>query len=68
MEATSLKKTPDSWLQRARSTGAIASVVPVDAAAASGPDARGAAPGWDPFDVWLHRINRPRLRRDEAGR
>ena len=68
MEATSLEKSPDSWLQRARSTGAVAGVVPVDAAAASGPAARGAAPGWDPFDVWLHRINRPRLRRDWAGR
>jgi len=68
MEATSQESTPESWMQRARGTGAVAQVLPVDAGAGSSPDARGAAPGWDPFDVWLHRINRPRQRRDEAGR
>jgi len=23
-------------------------------------------PGWDPYDVWLHRIRTPRQRRDGA--
>jgi hypothetical protein len=68
MEATSLGQTPESWLQRARSTGAVDHVGPVEAGAASVPETRGAATGWDPFDVWLHRINRPRQRRDAAGR
>lgn len=68
MEATSQGSTTESWMQRARSTGAVAQVVPVDAGAASAPGTRGETSGWDPFDVWLHRINRPRQRRDEAGR
>jgi hypothetical protein len=68
MEATNQGTTPESWMQRARDKGAVAHVLPVDAGAGPSPDARGAAPGWDPFDVWLHRINRPRQRRVEAGR
>ena len=68
MEATSQESTPESWMQRARSTGAVAHVVPGHAGAASVPKEQGEVSGWDPFDVWLHRINRPRQRRDEAGR
>lgn len=68
MEPTSSGQAPESWLQRARSAGAVAHIVPVDAGTSSAPETRGAAPGWDPFDVWLHRINRPRQRRDAAGR
>ena len=68
MEATSRGSTSESWMQRARSAGVVAHVVAVDAGAGSVPDARGDVSGWDPFDVWLHRINRPRQRRDEAGR
>jgi hypothetical protein len=68
MEPTSLGQAPESWLQRARSAGTVVHVGPVDAGAASVPETRGDAPGWDPFDVWLHRINRPRQRRDAAGR
>ena len=60
MEATSQGSTPESWMQRARSTGAVAHVAPAAAGAASVPGTRGEVSGWDPFDVWLHRINRPR--------
>ena len=55
-------------MQRARGTGAVAHVVPADAGAASFPGARGEVSGWDPYDVWLHRMNRPRQQGDDAGR
>lgn len=67
MEATSQESTSESWMQRARGTGAVAHVVPANAGAPPVPGTRGEVSGWDPFDVWMHRINRPRQRRDEAG-
>jgi hypothetical protein len=68
MPATSPGSTSESWMQRARGTGTVAHVMPVDAGAPMVPGAPGEGSGWDPFDVWMHRINRPRQRRDEAGR
>jgi hypothetical protein len=68
MPATSQGSTSESWMQRARGTGTTAHVMPVDAGAPMVPATRGEVSGWDPFDVWMHRINRPRQRRDEAGR
>jgi hypothetical protein len=68
MQATSQGSTSESWMQRARGAGTAAHVAPIDAGGPLGQGTQGEVSGWDPFDVWMHRINRPRQRRDEAGK
>jgi len=49
-----------SWLQRAQAEDQPSRHQPGDGACASGPSVHGPAPAWDPYDVWLSRIERPR--------
>jgi hypothetical protein len=53
-----------SWVSRARAVG-VATVLGVDEPTPESPEATPEeVPAWDPFEVWLHRIHRPRQRRE----
>lgn len=51
-----------SWMQRARAEDLPRRQQDGDGARTPSTPSRGPAQGWDPYDVWLSRIERPRRR------
>jgi len=49
----------ESWLARARAVAAVRNELEPEVR----PSVRAEHAAWDPYDVWLHRIHRPRQRR-----
>jgi hypothetical protein len=62
MTHTSESETSGSWIERGRASGAVASTWGSET---------GSAPngmqGWDPYDVWLRRVELPRRQRAHGG-
>jgi hypothetical protein len=56
----------DSWLQRAPAAGEPAAGAPVETVAAALAPADRSKGGWDPMEVWLRYIDRPRRQRQHA--
>lgn len=52
----------ESWMGRARAVRVVPAVSQERQPELRSP-MRAAPAAWDPFEVWLHRIHRPRLRR-----
>jgi hypothetical protein len=53
-----------SWLERARVDAASQPMTGRDVRTAASGLQRDPRGGWDPFEVWLHRVRWPRERRD----
>ena len=51
----------DSWMERARPVRVVPAVT-TELEPEVRPSVRTESAGWDPHDVWLHRIHRPRER------
>jgi hypothetical protein len=66
--ATREETADGSWLQRARAGGASRRHSTEGSGRVVNPTPQGPSQGWDPYEVWLSRIERPRRqRRDMAG-
>jgi hypothetical protein len=59
MNQTGESETSDSWIERGRAIGAVTSPWSADTGEARGLEIQ----GWDPYDVWLRRIDLPRRHR-----
>jgi len=59
-------EAPGSWLERARAEGAVSPGARAESDA--GPASGNSSIGWDPYQVWLHHIDRPRRQRNPARR
>lgn len=57
-----------SWMRWARAEDLPRRRQDRDEGYAVNPPSRGPSLGWDPYDVWLSRIERPRRLRDSSGR
>ena len=55
-----------SWMERARLDDAAGRYPGGGNSATVSPSPHGANQGWDPYEVWLSRIERPRRRRVNA--
>lgn len=55
--------TTDTWLKRAQAEDLPLRHQDGDAGYAAKPPSGGPTQGWDPYEVWLSRIERPRRRR-----
>ena len=68
MKGISAGESSGPWIERAR----VQDRVPTQQAPAGGRSLQSAsavaAPGWDPYEVWLHRIRRPQQRRNGSNR
>jgi hypothetical protein len=63
-----MSSTPDgtaagSWMQGVQPDDSTPRTAVGEAGMRSSGQARGAGQGWDPYEVWLTRIERPRRRR-----
>jgi len=63
MGATPDGTTAGSWMQRAQPEESTRRHQAGGAGSAGSPASRGPHQGWDPYEVWLSRIERPRRRR-----
>jgi hypothetical protein len=54
----------DAWMRRVRAVASEQQPVAPAADDLPAPGAGDKLPGWDPYDVWLHRIRGPRQRRE----
>jgi hypothetical protein len=59
MDAVQGEVDRESWLARARGVAAVRNELEPEVRSS----VRAESAGWDPHDVWLHRIHRPRQRR-----
>lgn len=53
-----------SWMRRARAEDSYRRHKAGDGGSAVNPPPRSPSDGWDPYEVWLSRIERPRRRRE----
>ena len=56
----------EPWTRRVRAESTRQKPPTTEAGDAPEADARDEPPGWDPYEVWLHRIRRPRKPRGGA--
>lgn len=61
------QRAGEAWMRRVRAVASEQEPAEpaTDDSPATGPGDE--LPGWDPYDVWLHRIRVPRQRRDDAA-
>jgi hypothetical protein len=67
MIGTSGLQPREAWTRRARAAASEQQPAPPAADDLPAPGGADKVPGWDPYDVWLHRIRAPRQRRNSGA-
>jgi hypothetical protein len=68
MAGTRELESTGSWLERVRAQGTVTPGPSSESASIARALAGNAIEGWDPYEVWLHRVRWPRERRNDRPR
>ena len=67
MERTTTEPSVETWMSRVTAESMRRREQAPQSDQRTTPAAVDATQGWDPYEVWLHRIRRPQLRRERTG-